>query len=169
MTEPTRIALLGDVPEVIPTLARWYKEQWAAWFAGMAMAEIEADFRLLLQSDHLPLGLVAFNTSGQPIGVCSIRSDTFDPYPHAGPWLRGLYVTPDERGKSIAGHLIRAAEQCAAQLPVTKLYAATHSATGTFERAGWLGFDQVLHDGQKLIIFGRQVRQTSSGAPFQQT
>ncbi len=169
MTEPTRIALLGEVPEVIPTLARWYKEQWAAWFAGMAMAEIEADFRLLLQSDHLPLGLVAFNTSGQPIGVCSLRSDPFDPYPHAGPWLRGLYVTPDERGKNIAGHLIRAAEQTAAQLSLTKLYAATHSAAGTFERAGWLGFDQVLHEGKKLIIFGMQVREASSGAAFQQT
>ena len=169
MNEQFRIVPLSDVPEVIPTLARWYKEQWAAWFASMTPAEIEADFRLLLKSNRLPLGLVALNTSGQPIGVCSIRSGTFDPYPHAGPWLRGLYVTPDERGKSIAGHLIRAAEQCAAQLPVTKLYAATHSATGTFERAGWLGFDQVLHDGQKLIIFGRQVREASSGAPFQQT
>ena len=169
MSEPVRIALLGDVPDVIPTLARWYKSEWTAWFADMASEEIEADFRLLLQRNQLPLGLVAFNTTGQPIGVCSIRSETFAPYPHAGPWLRGLYVTPDERGKNIAGQLIRAAEQTAAQLPLTKLYAATHSAAGTFERAGWLGFDQVLHDGQKLIIFGRQVRQASAGAPFQQT
>ena len=169
MNERFRIVPLSEVPEVIPTLARWYKEQWAAWFASMTPAEIEADFRLLLKSNRLPLGLVALNGAEQPVGVCSIRSDTFDPYPHAGPWLRGLYVKPDERGKDIAGHLIRAAEKNAAQLPVTKLYAATHSATGTFERAGWLGFDQVLHDGQKLIIFGRQIRQASSATPFQQT
>ena len=31
--------------------------------------------------------------------------------------------------------------------------AATHGAVGTFERAGWLGFDRVVHEQQTLTIF----------------
>lgn len=157
MSDLARVALLADVPEVIPTLATWYKAQWASWFAGIATEEIEADFRLIVRRDQLPLGLVAFDAAGQATGVCSIRSDAFEPYPDAGPWLRGLYVTPEQRGKGIAGQLIKAAELTAAQLSISKLYAATHSAAGTFERTGWLGFDQVSHEGQKLIIFAKRV------------
>lgn len=40
---------------------------------------------------------------------------------------------------------------------IAKLYSATHSAIGTFERAGWLGFDQVLHEGQTLTIFAKRI------------
>ena len=45
----------------------------------------------------------------------------------------------------------------AARLQIAKLYAATHSAVSTFERAGWLGFDQVQHEGQTLTIFAKRI------------
>ena len=45
----------------------------------------------------------------------------------------------------------------AQRLQITKLYAATHSAISTFERAGWLGFDQVLHERETLTIFAKRV------------
>ena len=47
----------------------------------------------------------------------------------------------------------------AQRLQITKLYAATHSAVRTFERAGWLGFDQVLHEGETLTVFAKRVAQ----------
>jgi N-acetylglutamate synthase-like GNAT family acetyltransferase len=65
-------------------------------------------------------------------------------------------VHPPYRGQGAAGELIRAACDHAARLQIDKLYAATHSAVSTFERAGWLGFDQVMHEGQMLTIFAKR-------------
>ena len=73
------------------------------------------------------------------------------------PWLRGLYVHAPYRGRGVAGELVRSACEHAARLRIAKLYAATHSAVSTFERAGWLGFDQAAHDGQTLTIFAKRI------------
>lgn len=150
------VRLLAEVPEVIPTLAAWYRTEWAAWFADTPIEEIESDFGSIANIATLPLGIVAFDASVHAIGVCSLRDDPFAPYPHAGPWLRGLYVHTPHRGQGIAGELIRAAELHAERLGVPKLYAATHSAIGIFERAGWLGFDQVQQLDQTLTIFAKR-------------
>ena len=157
MTEITHIRLLSDAREAIPTLAQWYKDEWANWFASTTLIDIEADLLLLAQCDSLPFAVVAVDAAAQPIGVCSIRDEPFDPYPDAGPWLRGLYVRPSHRGQGVAGEMIKFASRHAKSIGVAKVYAATHSAIGTFERAGWLGFDQVFHEQQTLTIFAKRL------------
>jgi GNAT superfamily N-acetyltransferase len=156
MTETVDMRFLADVLQTIPTLASWYKDEWCEWFADMPLAELEADFSTVAQRDRLPFALVALDPGAEPVGVCSVRAEVFAPYPYAGPWLRGLYVLPSHRGQGIAGELIRAAGKHAATLGVVKLYAATHSACGTFERAGWLGFDQAPQPPETLTIFARR-------------
>lgn len=157
MTEFGGVRLLAENPEIIPTLADWYKNEWPDWFADTPLAEIESDFRDVANRDRLPLALAAFDNATRLLGVCSIRDHPFDAYPHAGPWLRGLYVHQPYRGQGVADKLIRAACEHAARLQIAKLYAATHSAVSTFERAGWLGFDQVQHEGQTLTIFAKRI------------
>jgi len=157
MAELASVRLLADTPGVIPVLANWYKNEWSDWFADTTLAGIEADFHALTTRDKLPFAVIALDIDGQPLGVCSVRDDPFKPYPDAGPWLRGLYVHMPHRHQGLAGELIRAAVLHAAHLQIAKLYAATHTAIGTFERAGWLGFDQVMHDEQRLTIFATRV------------
>ena len=156
MTEAGSVRLLADAQESIPVIARWYKSEWVEWFSETSVDEIEADFRHVANHDRLPLALVAFDKASTLLGACSIRDDPFAPYPHVGPWLRGLYVHTPFRGAGVAGLLIGAACEHAKRLQIPKLYASTHAAIGTFERAGWLGFDQVPHDGQVLTIFAKR-------------
>ncbi|MCY7387539.1 MAG: GNAT family N-acetyltransferase [Burkholderiales bacterium] len=153
MTEVAIVRLLADAQASIPAIAGWYKSEWAGWFGDTPPEEIETDFRNAANRDRLPLALAAFDKASTLLGACSIRDDPFEPYPHASPWLRGLYVHTPFRGEGVADALIRAACDHAKRLQIPRLYAATHSAIGTFERAGWLGFDQVQHDGQALTIF----------------
>ncbi|MEO8384753.1 MAG: GNAT family N-acetyltransferase [Betaproteobacteria bacterium] len=157
MTETCSIHLLADAPDCIPTIAEWYKSEWSTWFRDTPVAEIEEDFRAVANRNGLPIALAACDGDDHPLGACSVRADVFEPYAHAGPWLRGLYVHTPFRGQGIAQHLIRAACDHAAQRQVPKLYAATHSAIKSFERAGWLGFDQVSHEGQLLTIFAKRI------------
>lgn len=157
MTDRAGVRLLADAPEIIPTLANWYKNEWPDWFSDTPPEDIEADFRSVANRDRLPFALVAFNNASQLLGACAVRDHPFDAYPHASPWLRGLYVHAPYRGQGVADELIRAACEHAARLQIAKLYAATHSAVSTFERAGWLGYDQVRHEGRTLTIFAKRI------------
>ena len=157
MTERVVVRLLADAPDTIPTLATWYKQEWADWFNDTPLEAIEADFRNVANRDCMPLAFVAFDNASTLLGACSIRDEQFEPYPHVSPWLRGLYVHAPHRGRGVAEELVRAACEHAAKLGIAKLYASTHSAVSTYERAGWLGFDQVAHDGQTLTIFAKRI------------
>lgn len=157
MTDAPNIHLLADARATIPMLAQWYKGEWSDWFTSIPLSEIEADFLAVAQRDSLPFAVVAFDAVSQPIGVCSIRDEPFEPYPDSGPWLRGLYVCETHRGQGIAGEMIKFASKHAQSIGVGKIYAATHSAIGTFERVGWLGFDQVIHEQQTLTIFAKRL------------
>ena len=151
------IRLLADVPEVIPAVAAWYRAEWSDWFAETTLEAIEADLSGTASRTKLPLGLVAYDPAGHAAGFCSLRDDSFEPYPHAGPWLRGLYVHGPWREQGLAGELIRAAEQQARRMGIKTLYAATGAAIGLFEHVGWLGFDEVRHEQQILTIFARRI------------
>jgi GNAT superfamily N-acetyltransferase len=158
MNERVFVRLLADSPEVIPTLAIWYKTAWPDWFVDTPLEEIEADFREIANRDKMPFALAAFDDKSACLGVCSVRDHPFEAYPHVSPWLRGLYVHPPFRGQGVAYELIRAATTHAAKIQIAKLYASTNTAISTFERAGWLGFDQVQHEGQTLTIFATRTR-----------
>ena len=151
------VRLLAEVAKTIPVIAAWYQAEWSDWFDATPIVEIEADLVSVANRVKLPLGLVVFDSSAQLAGICALRDDPFDPYPHAGPWLRGLYVHGPWRGNGFAGELIHAAEQEAARLGITRLFAATGTAVGVFERAGWLGFDEVRHQQQVLTIFAKRI------------
>ena len=158
-----RVELLADHTEDIPTLARWYQAEWSTWFADSTNTEIEADIRNTAQRDCLPIGFVARN-NGVLAGFCTVRAEPFDAYPGQGPWLRRLYVDHTFRGQGIAGELIAAVERTTAAIGIATLYAATHDAIGTFERAGWLGFDQVMYDDKLLTIFARRISVTRTAS-----
>lgn len=151
------VVLLADGAQCVSTLAQWYQAAWPDWFHDMPLNEIEHDLLSCAHRDRMPFGLVALTATGAPLGVCSVRSDPFDSYPDRGPWLRGLYVHAPFRGQGVALELIRAAERVATTLAIPTLYAATSTAISTFESAGWLGFDQVRHDGDMVTIFAKRL------------
>jgi GNAT superfamily N-acetyltransferase len=151
------VRLLADAPDTIATFAAWYRAAWPDWFEDKPLDEVKADLVSIANRDALPLGFASFDDAEKITGVCSLRAEPFQPYPHAGPWLRGLYVHTPFRGHGIAGELIRAAETHAARIGLKKIYAATGNAVGTFERAGWLGFDQVINEQQTLTIFAKRL------------
>ena len=68
MPSASSVLLLADAPEVIPTLAAWYKNEWPACFAETPLEAIEADFHSAANRDCLPLASVAFDVTGVPMG-----------------------------------------------------------------------------------------------------
>ena len=85
------IGFLADHLDTIPTLAKWFCDQWPDYYAGWSQAEMEQDFLEDASRDHLPIRLVAFEFS-ELVGTIVLRNNGTEALPEFQPELGGLYV-----------------------------------------------------------------------------
>lgn len=132
-----RIDLLADHPEALATLAA---PIWAHWRHVLpedtCIAHREAKLRAHMQRRQLPLALVA-HEDGIFLGTAAIRSHDLDDRPDLTPWLGGVFVLPEHRGKGIASALCLAIKLRAHAMGLSQLYLFTPDQQGLYERLGW--------------------------------
>ena len=138
------IGFLADYLDTIPTLAKWFRDQWPDYHADMSQEEMEQDFLEDASRDRLPIRLIAFE-SNELAGTIILRQNGTETLPEFQPELGGLYVVASHRGHGIATELVRAGMQVA-------LDATTVAAAGILERLGWEFIKPVTHqDGQTAL------------------
>lgn len=130
------ISFLADHLDTIPTLAKWFRDQWPDYFFAMSPEEMEQDFLEDASRDHLPTRLVAFE-SNELAGTIVLRKYGNEALVEYQPELGGLYVVGSQRGHGIATELVRAGMQVARDQGYETVYATTVAAAGILERLGW--------------------------------
>jgi RimJ/RimL family protein N-acetyltransferase len=130
------IGFLADYSDTIPTLAKWFRDQWPDYFAEWSQAEMEADFLEDAARERLPIRLVAFE-SGELVGTIILRENGNETLAEFQPELGGLYVVGSRRGQGIGSELVRAGMKVAGDLGFERVYATTSAAAGILERLGW--------------------------------
>lgn len=145
------IGFLADHLETIPTLAKWFRAQWPAYYADWTQAELEQDFLEDTSRDRLPSRLVAFE-SNELAGTIILREQT-NTAPEFQPEVGGLYVVESHRGHGIGTELVRAGMKLASDLGIETIYATTVSAVGILDRLGWEFVKTVVHDDGQLALY----------------
>ena len=148
----TDIAFLAERADCIPTLARWFREEWGGYYAGRSLASIEDDFRRELNRDVLPVRLVAFEDSALA-GTAVLRESALGEHSEYSPGLGGLYVHPSMRNRGVGSALVVGCTRLATELRLGDLYAATATAQGFIERLGWRRSASIEHEGEVLGIY----------------
>jgi GNAT superfamily N-acetyltransferase len=69
---------------------------------------------------------------GEAVGTVTLKSDDWRPREDLSPWLGGLFVLPDHRGRGIAGRLVAALVDEARHRGIEILYTDCHAATVLF-------------------------------------
>jgi RimJ/RimL family protein N-acetyltransferase len=146
------IGFLIDHPESAPTLAKWFREQWPDYFAGMSQEEMEQDFLSAASRDRLPIRLLAFE-SGELAGTIVLRKDGTETLPEFQPELGGLYVVASHRGQGIGAALVRAGMKLALDQEYETVFATTVVAAGILERLGWEFVKTVVHQDGPLALY----------------
>lgn len=145
------IDFLADHPDTIPTLAKWFRDQWPDYYADMSQEEMELDFLEDASHDRLPIRLVAFESS-ELAGTIILRKSNTEMPPGFQPELGGLYVVESHRGHGIATELVRAGMKVALDQGYESVFATTMAAAGILERLGWVFIKTVIHqDGQTAL------------------
>lgn len=146
------IGFLADHLDAIPTLAKWFRDQWPGYYAKWSQAEMEQDFLEDASRDRLPIRLVAFESS-ELAGTIILRDSNTETLPDSQPELGGLYVVEAYRGHGIASELVRAGMKLALDQGYETVYATTVSAAGILERLGWEFTKTIVHGDEELSLY----------------
>jgi RimJ/RimL family protein N-acetyltransferase len=146
------IGFLADYPDTIPTLAKWFRDQWPDYYADMSQAELERDFLEDASRSRLPIRLVAFE-SNELAGTIILRERGSETLPDLQPELGGLYVVESHRGHGIGTELVRAGMQLARDQGYGAVYATTVAAAGILERLGWEFVKTVVYPDGEVSLY----------------
>jgi len=147
-----RITYLADHPELVHTLADWFREEWAGYYAGRTHEDVARELSQDMNRDHIPIRLVPI-VNGELAGCIVLRQQALSSEPNYSPGLGGLYVHPPFRRQGVGAELVRAGMNLAHDLGYSAVYTTTNSARGIIERLGWERLETLVHHGEELGLY----------------
>ena len=136
-----RILLTGSItttrqwPDLVPVVAQGL---WCAFLrsSGRPSEQLLDPVKHAAVAPGLPRTFILL-VDDVPTGTAGLAEHDLDERPDLTPWLAGLYVVPDQRGRGLAGRPIRTVEQkCRIRgIPTAWLY--TNTAKPIYDRAEW--------------------------------
>ena len=147
-----RIDFLANNLDSLPTLAKWFRDQWPDYYADISQGEIEQGFLEETSHDRLPIRLIAFE-SNELAGTIILREHGSVKLPVFQPELGGLYVVESHRGHGIGAVLVRAGMKLALNQGYETVYETTVNATGFLERLGWKFIKTIIHKDELLELY----------------
>jgi GNAT superfamily N-acetyltransferase len=151
------ITYLADHPHLIPQLAVLHFDEWAYLRPGETLEERIVRLTATCGRNAIPSVFVAIDDTGELLGSAELIVCDMDERPELTPWLAGVYVVADRRGRGLATALVRRVEQEAAALGVERLYLYTPSAEGLYERLGWELFERCDHLGHQVALMSKDL------------
>ncbi len=102
------IVTLTGRPELLPVVAGWLWEEFLRW-DGYTLEQT----RDILAGLSVPFRCLVLLEDGAPAATASLAAEDLDERPQLSPWLAGVYVVPEARGRGLARALVSAVEEAA--------------------------------------------------------
>ena len=154
MPSDIQIDYLANHPEHVPMLAKWFYEEWKAFYTDKTEADVAQSIRERLNVDRIPLALIALRNE-QPVGTVCLKHHDMDTRRDLGPWLAGMYVERSNRRKGIGSQLVDSILREASSLGITHLYLHTPSAEGFFSKLNWSVLERTTYKELSVTIMQR--------------
>ena len=146
------IGFLADHLNTIPTLIKWFRDQWHDYYADWSDEEMTQDFLEDISRNSIPSRLVAFE-SNEIVGTIILRESGNEALLEYQPELGGLYVMESYRGHGIGTELVRAGMKLAHEQGYTAVSATTVKAAGILERLGWKFIKTIQYPDGEVSLY----------------
>ena len=133
--------------------------RWRASAFSVLKASFEQELRsleLFASDQRHGVALVA-KADGEPVGTCLLVESEIEPDHDVSPWLAGLFVVPEYRGKGVGAASVRAIEDQARQRELSRVYLYTTDAVGFYKRLGWKVMDRTNWQGFDTALMVRDL------------
>lgn len=153
-----KITYLANYPEHVSTVAKWVMDKWGHESPGTTLESLEEKFRNNMNRKAIPLSLLAMEAD-RPLGTASLVVQDMKVHRELSPWLAGVYVLSEHRGKGIGSKLVKSIELLAANLEVEKLYLFTPDRETFYARMGWTVFERTIYHNKDVVIMVKSIQE----------
>jgi predicted N-acetyltransferase YhbS len=138
------IEYLADRPEFVPTVARWYHSEWGHLRPGSTLENRAA--RVVQSCGHreIPTTFVAV-AGDQALGSAMLVENDMTTRPELSPWLAGVFVPPELRGRGLGAALVERVVDEARALRIPRLFLYTDGPGTLYRRLGWSVMERTLY------------------------
>ena len=145
------IDYLCDHPELIEELAELNFKEWGEFRPGDTLEARTERMRAACGKGAIPSVVVAIE-DGRLLGGALLIDSDMKTRPDLTPWLAGVYVKAEERGRGIASQLVNRIVEEAAGLGVETLYLYTDAAQSLYARLGWKVVEDLDYEDLPVTI-----------------
>jgi len=159
-----KVDYLFNQKQFVPGLTQHMYEHWRTLLeaTGKSGQDFAQSMRDRCRTDSLPLALVAFDAD-ELLGTISLKPRDLDIRPELTPWLGGLFVLPQYRGRGIGSVLVGRIVAEAERLLLPCLYLWTPSSEGLYARHGWTLLERAPYHGYEISIMNRLLQKQTCG------
>ena len=148
------IVRIADRPDLVPTVADWLWHEW--WRDAGETLDATRNAIAASVSPSGPPQTFVLLVDGDPIGTASLVSRDLDERPNLTPWLDGVFVVPEARGRGHVMHLIRAVEDACRSAGIGTVWLNTADAERVYARAGWHSVEAIQRQGRRPVTLMRR-------------
>lgn len=146
-----QIEYLCDHPEFVEELAELNFKEWGEFRPGDTLEARTERMRAACGKGTIPSVVVAIEKGTLLGGALLIDSD-MKTRPELTPWLAGVYVKTEQRGRGVASQLVKRIVEEAAALGVPQLYLYTDAAQSLYARLGWEVIEDVVYEDLPVTV-----------------
>ena len=124
---------LVDRPDLATVVAQWHFDEWGHLYPGGTVDGWLDHIRTRMNTDRIPMTVIALDDRGQPIGTAALVEHDMD--------TRGV-------ARAVVNHVIK----CAGDLGIQDLYLYTNRAEGLYRRLGWRPLSREPYMGRNVTL-----------------
>ena len=148
------VTTLRERPDLLPIVAEWLWHQW--WERlGRTLKQTEAIYAECIAEIGAPQTFILLE-GDEPIGTVTMARRDLDERPHLTPWLAGVFVIPDRRGRGYIRLLFAEFEKACRAASVDTAWLFTSTAERVYLRAGWETVELIHRPGEKSVVLMRR-------------
>lgn len=156
-TAADQYVYLAEQPELLPTLAEWFYDEWGRSEADMSLSKMQSILEEYLNTDRIPLTIVTMRDS-KPIASASLKIQEMETHPQYLHWLGSVYVHPQYRRQGVGSRIVQYAAGEAQKLMVQDLYLYTRNQERFYSHLGWQAIERPAYHGRTAIIMKRNLK-----------
>ena len=154
-----KVSLLADCPSCMQAVADMRWQEWGqppepedpAWWLQTTVREAGRE--------QLPVTFVAVDVAGQALGAVGLDAYDLDERREVSPWVTGMIVRRDRRGKGVGRTLMRHLERWAAEHGIAVAWVGTDLAAGFYRRCGWTAHETFTTSaGQEMTVLSKRLQ-----------
>lgn len=149
-----QIVAVSERPDLAPLIARWRVEAFFQYPGGYT---IEAMTARILAPDSGPRESFMLFADGEPAGTAGLVRSDLESRQDLTPWLAGVFVPPDFRGRGHASALVRRVEAFARDAGLERIWLYTSSASGLYRGLGWQHAGEEQDHGRTVALMCRDL------------